>query len=191
MLGSRWASPGHQLPVRARCHPHLLPALRGHLPLLLCTQTLPEQPLLPCGGEHLSATPVTWHLSHWCRDGSGCCTPRVLLEQHPPLPAWAKLSPSAGAEAGERLCCHPGHPGLLRCRCCPGPGDPQAPRPQRAEGASRVGTALSGCGSVPTTVAIPLCCHCPSHPWLQPCRHACCTPANEKGLNTADAMPCK
>lgn len=178
MPGPRWASPGDQLPVRARCHSHLLPALRGHFPLLLSTQALQEQPLLPCGGEHLSAPPVTWSpvplAWGWLW---------VLLLEHP-----AKLSPSpcAGEEAGERFRRHPGHPRLLCCRCCPGPGDPQAPCPQRAEGASRVGRALSGCRAVPTTAGIPLCWPCPSHFWLQPCRGAGCSPANEKGLSTAD-----
>lgn len=47
----RRAAPGDQLPLRARCHPPVLPALRGHLPLLYGIQTLQEQPLLSHRGK--------------------------------------------------------------------------------------------------------------------------------------------
>lgn len=47
----RRAAPGDQLPLRARCHPPVLPALRGHLPLLHSAQALQEQPLLSHRGK--------------------------------------------------------------------------------------------------------------------------------------------
>lgn len=52
----RRAAPGDQLPLRARCHPPVLPALRGHLPLLHSVQALQEQPLLSHRGKWPPAT---------------------------------------------------------------------------------------------------------------------------------------
>lgn len=61
---------------------------------------------------------------------------------------WSPASPgkslpvcgTAASEAGERLLHHPGHPHLLCHRRGPWPGDPQAPRSQRAEGDWRAGS---------------------------------------------------
>lgn len=122
----RRAAPGDQLPLRARCHPPVLPALRGHLPLLHGAQALQEQPLLshrgkqPCRvfGVH-GWFPTLWLFWGWSPASPGKSLP---------------VCGTAASEAGERLLHHPGHPHLLCHRRGPWSGDPQTPCSQRAEG---------------------------------------------------------